>query len=222
MSKRMPSFPLLVFDLDGTIVDALPDLAAALNRLLAARGLPPLTPAEVRPMIGDGTRKLVERALAARGAPFDEATEAAYLADYTAHVAELTHPFPGVAATLATLRDRGWRFAVCTNKSAAATKALLQALGLAPWFAALGCGDSFAAKKPDPAHLGGTIALAGGARERSMMVGDHANDIAVGKALGVPTVFAAWGYGDAKMAAGASAVAERFSDLAEIAPRLLG
>lgn len=217
----MAPFPLLVFDLDGTLVDALPDLAAALNRMLAARGLPPLTPAEVRPMIGDGTKKLVERALAARGAPYDEATEAAYVADYTAHVADLTHPFPDVTATLAQLRDRGWRFAVCTNKSTAATKALLQALGLAHWFAALGCGDSFAARKPDPAHLGGTIALAGGAGERSIMVGDHANDIAVGKALGLPTVFAAWGYGDRKMAAGASAVAERFSDLAEIAPKLV-
>jgi phosphoglycolate phosphatase-like HAD superfamily hydrolase len=65
MSKRMASFPLMVFDLDGTLVDALPDLTAALNRMLASRSLRPLTPADVRPMIGDGTKKLVERALAA-------------------------------------------------------------------------------------------------------------------------------------------------------------
>src|SRR5215469_10020609 len=61
--KGMASFPLMVFDLDGTLVDALPDLTAALNRLLAARGLEPLTPEQIRPMIGDGTKKLVERAL---------------------------------------------------------------------------------------------------------------------------------------------------------------
>ncbi|HEY3917613.1 MAG TPA: HAD-IA family hydrolase [Stellaceae bacterium] len=217
----MASFPLLVFDLDGTLVDALPDLTAALNRMLAARGLAPLMPAEVRPMVGDGTRKLLERAFAARGAAFDAASEAAFLADYTAHVADATRPFPGVEATLARLRDEGWHFAICTNKSTAATKALLNALGLAHWFAALGCGDTFAARKPDPAHLGGTVALADGSRERSIMVGDHANDIAAGTALGLPTVFAAWGYGDRKMAAGASTVAERFSELAKLAPTLI-
>lgn len=217
----MASFPLLVFDLDGTLVDALPDLTNALNRMLKARRLAALTPAEVRPMIGDGTRKLVERALAARGAVADAAAEAAYVADYTAHVAVESRPFPGVNATLALLEQAGWKFAVCTNKSTAATKALLEALDLAHWFAALGCGDSFAARKPDPAHLGGTIALAGGEPERSVMVGDHANDIAAGRALGVPTVFAAWGYGDRKMAEGATAVAERFAALATLAPTLL-
>jgi phosphoglycolate phosphatase len=211
----------MVFDLDGTLVDALPDLSAALTRMLAARGLAPLAPAEVRPMIGDGTKKLVERALAARSAVPNAGTETAFIADYTAHVAVESRPFPGVNATLARLQENGWKFAVCTNKSTAATKALLDALDLADWFAALGCGDSFAARKPDPAHLGGTIDLAGGTRERSVMVGDHANDIAAGKALGLPTIFAAWGYGDPKMAAGASAVAERFAALATLAPRLL-
>lgn len=217
----MASFPLMVFDLDGTLVDALPDLTSALNRMLVARRLAALTPTEVRPMIGDGTRKLVERALAARGAAPDAAAEAAYVADYTAHVAVESRPFPGVNATLARLEQAGWKFAVCTNKSTAATTALLEALDLAHWFAALGCGDSFAARKPDPAHLGGTIALAGGAKDRAVMVGDHANDIAAGRALGLPTVFAAWGYGDRKMAEGATAVAERFAALATLAPKLL-
>jgi phosphoglycolate phosphatase len=221
MSKRMANFPLMVFDLDGTLVDALPDLTAALDRMLAGRGLASLTPAEVRPMIGDGTKKLVERALTARSAVPDADTETAFVADYTTHVAVESRPFPGVNATLTRLQELGWKFAVCTNKSTRATKALLDALGLAHWFAALGCGDSFAARKPDPAHLGGTIDLAGGTRERSVMVGDHANDIAAGKALGLPTVFAAWGYGDTKMAEGASAVAERFAALATLAPRLL-
>lgn len=217
----MASFPLMVFDLDGTLVDSLPDLTAALDRMLAVRGLAPLTPAEVRPMVGDGTKKLVERALAARGAAPDPATEADFVADYTAHVAAESRPFPGVNATLAKLQDGGWKFAVCTNKSTAATEALLGALDLAHWFAALGCGDSFAARKPDPAHLSGTIEKAGGTRERAVMVGDHRNDIASGKALGLPTIFAAWGYGDRTMAEGASAVAERFAALATLGPKLL-
>lgn len=217
----MASFPLMVFDLDGTLVDSLPDLTAALDRMLAVRGLAPLTPAEVRPMVGDGTKKLVERALAARGATPDPATEADFVADYTAHVAAESRPFPGVNAALTRLQDGGWKFAVCTNKSTAATEALLGALDLAHWFAALGCGDSFAGRKPDPAHLSGTIEKAGGTRERAVMVGDHRNDIASGKALGLPTIFAAWGYGDRTMAEGASAVAERFAALATLGPKLL-
>jgi phosphoglycolate phosphatase len=216
-----PAAPLLVFDLDGTLVDALPDLTAALNRMLAARGLAPLPPADVRPMIGDGTTKLIERALAARGAIYADEAERGFLADYTAHVAVESRPFPGVNANLARLQEGGWRFAICTNKSTAATQALLAALDLAHWFAALGCGDSFTARKPDPAHLAATIESAGGARERSLMVGDHANDIAVGTALGLPTIFAGWGYGRREMAAGASAVAERFAALATVAPNLL-
>ena len=217
----MASFPLMVFDLDGTLVDTLPDLAAALNRMLTARDLAALSLAEVRPMIGDGTKKLVERALAARGANPDPGTETVFVADYTAHVAGESRPFPGVNASLARLQEAGWKFAICTNKSTAATKALLEALDLTHWFAALGCGDTFAARKPDPAHLAGTIELAGGARERSMMVGDHANDIAVASALGVPTVFALWGYGNPRMADRASAVADRFAALVSLGPRLL-
>ncbi len=213
--------PLMVFDLDGTLVDALPDLTAALNRMLAARGLAPLTQADVRPMIGDGTKKLVERALGARGAPYDDATERAMVADYTDHVAVESRPYPGVNAALAKLQEAGWKFAVCTNKSTAATEALLGALDLAHWFAALGCGDTFPVRKPDPAHLAGTIEAAGGTAARSLMVGDHANDISVGKALGLPTIFAAWGYGKKEMADGASAVAERFAALATLGPKLL-
>ena len=217
----MASFPLMVFDLDGTLVDTLPDLTAALNRMLAKRSLASLTQAEVKPMIGDGTKKLVERALKARGATPDADTDERYVADYTAHVSVESRPFPGVSAALARLQESGWKFAICTNKSTAATVALLAALDLTHWFAALGCGDTFAAKKPDPAHLGGTIESAGGARDRAMMVGDHRNDIAAGRVLSLPTVFAAWGYGDPGMAEGASAVAERFAALAMLGPKLL-
>jgi phosphoglycolate phosphatase len=211
----------MVFDLDGTLVDALPDLTAALNRMLATRGLQPLTQADVRPMIGDGTKKLVERALAARGAPYDDVTERAMVADYTAHVAGDSRLYPDVDATLGRLREAGWTFAICTNKSTAATEALLAALDIAHWFAALGCGDSFPVRKPNPGHLAGTIDAAGGTSARSIMVGDHANDIAVGNALGLPTIFAAWGYGKPEMGKGASAVAERFTALATLGPKLL-
>ncbi len=217
----MTAPPLLVFDLDGTLIDSLPDLAAALNRLLAARSLPELTPAEVAPMVGDGTKKLVERAFAARGRAAEAADHDAFVADYTAHATVATRPFPGVEETLAALRDAGWRFAICTNKTVAATTIVLRALDLAHWFVAVGGGDSFAAHKPDPRHLRGTIEMAGADAGRTVMVGDHKNDIAVAKACGVASIFAAWGYGNAATADGATAVARRFEELVTIAPSLL-
>ena len=211
----------MVFDLDGTLVDALPDLTAALNRMLATRGLAPLTQADVRPMIGDGTKKLVERALGARGAPYYDATERAMVADYTDHVAVESRPYPGVNAALAKLQEAGWKFAVCTNKSTGSHGSPARRTRSRASVCGVGCGDTFAVRKPDPAHLAGTIEAAGGTVTRSLMVGDHANDISVGKALGLPTIFASWGYGKKEMADGASAVAERFAALATLGPKLL-
>jgi phosphoglycolate phosphatase len=211
----------LVFDLDGTLVDSVPDIAAALNRLLVARGLTGFVRSAVAGMVGDGSRRLVERAFAARGATADEAAVAAFLADYADHAAVLTELYPGVRPTLAQLVERGWRLALCTNKAAAPTHALLAAFSLTPLFAAIGAGDSFAVHKPDPAHLTATIAAAGGTPARSIMIGDHANDIAAAQGAGVPSIFAAWGYGTAAMATQATAVARGFPEIAELAPRLL-
>jgi phosphoglycolate phosphatase len=211
----------IVFDLDGTLVDSVPDLAAALNRLFAARGLAPLTEAEVTPMVGDGVPKLVERAFAARGLQADAAALAAYSEDYAAHASEHTRAFPGVAATLPLLIASGWRLAVCTNKPLAPTKALLTALGLAGYFAVIGAGDSFPVRKPDPAHLAATLAAANASPDRALMVGDHRNDLAAAAGLGVPAIFAAWGYGRREWAAEAAAVAENFGALPALAARLL-
>jgi phosphoglycolate phosphatase len=212
---------LLILDLDGTLVDSLPDLRAALNRALAAHGCAPLSAAEVARMIGDGTRRLVERGFAAQGRGADDAAVAAFMADYLRAAAVETRLYPEAAATLDALAAAGWRCAICTNKPLAATERILAALGMAGRFAAIGAGDSFPARKPDPRHLLATIAAAGGAPGRAVMVGDHANDLAAAAGAGVPAVFAAWGYGPMTMAAGAAAVAERFRDLAVLAPRLV-
>lgn len=222
MSKQAAPFPLLVLDLDGTLVDSLPDLTSALSRLMARRGLPGFVPAEVAPMVGDGTAILVARACAARGAPGTPEDLASFIADYTAHSSVASRLYPGVEETLAALNSRAWRFAICTNKPEAASRALLAALGIAPWFAAVGGGNSFPVRKPDPAHLLATIAAAGGSAERAVMAGDHANDVAAAKGAGLPSIFASWGYGAQAMAVGAAAIARSFAELAAIAPRLLG
>ncbi len=207
---------LAVFDLDGTLVDSAPDIHAALDRLALARGLQPYARGEVVAMIGDGVKVLVERALVARGQGFSTAALDAFTADYTAHAVDQTGLFDGIAATLATLAAEGWRLAICTNKPAAATAALLDRLGLHGQFAAVGAGDSFPVKKPNPEHLRATIAAAGGRRERAVMIGDHRNDVMAARGLGVPAVFVRWGYGTAAMAEGATAEAAAPDELTSV------
>ncbi|MCX7931299.1 MAG: HAD-IA family hydrolase [Rhodovarius sp.] len=197
---------LAVFDLDGTLVHSAPDLAAALNRRLAAAGLPPLTVAEVQPMIGDGARRLLERGFAARGAKVPPDALAAFLADPALEGGPLTAPFPGMAELLERLAAEGWRLAVCTNKPEGPARALLGRLGLARHLRAIGGGDSFAVRKPDPAHLLLTIGAAGGGR--AVMVGDHQNDMLAARGAGIPAIFVGWGYGPRQMALGHPVVAD--------------
>jgi len=211
----------LVLDLDGTLVDSVPDLAAALNRLMAQRLLSPFSRAEVAAMVGDGVAALVDRAFAARASTPDAAALAAFLADYGANAARETRAFPGVEPGLRELTARGWRLAVCTNKPAAPACALLAALVLDGFFAAIGAGDSFSTRKPDPAHLLATIAAAGGTAERAVMAGDHRNDVIAAAGAGVPCIFAGWGYGAPEMAAGAVAVAGSFAELIALAEGLV-
>jgi len=213
--------PTLLLDLDGTLVDSAPDIVAAVNRMGKARGFAPFDRAELTPMVGDGTRSLLQKVFAARNTPFDDAVEAPYIADYTAHSTVETRTFPDVIETLRRFTDAGWKLAVCTNKPVAPTHAVLAAMGLTPFLSAIGGGDSFPTRKPDPGHVLGTLELAGGSADAAVMVGDHHNDVLSAKGAHVPCIFAAWGYGPLSMAAGAAAVAERFSDLPGIATRLL-
>lgn len=213
--------PLLVFDLDGTLVDSAPDLTAALNRLMATRGLAPFAEADVTPMVGDGAGVLVQRAFAARGTSADQTALDSYAADYGRNYAVETRLYPGVADTLSRLSGAGWRLAVCTNKPEAPARKLLEKLGIGARFAAIGGGDSFPTRKPDPGHLRATIEAAGGSPDHAAMVGDHANDIRAATGLGVPCIYAGWGYGGTAMAKGATEVAASFPDLPGIAARLL-
>ena len=123
--------------------------------------------------------------------------------------------------TLHWFADAGWKIAVCTNKPERPARIVLEAFGIAQFLAAIGGGDSFPVKKPDPAHLLATLSAAGGDPGSAVMVGDHHNDVHAAAGAGLPCIFAAWGYGATDMAEGAARVAERFTDLPEMAAGLV-
>ena len=211
----------MLLDLDGTLVDSAPDLQSCANRLMAARGREPFTRPEVVAMIGDGVAVLVARALAARNLPPDPAAVQAFSADYSAHVAVETSAYAGVEAGLHILMKAGWRLAVCTNKPEALARTLLSALGLLDLFAAVGGGDSYPVRKPDPAHMLATLASAGGSPGAAVALGDHRNDIAAAAGAGIPCIFARWGYGPTEMGVGAAAHAASFDEVPALAESLL-
>jgi phosphoglycolate phosphatase len=215
----------VLFDLDGTLVNSVPDLAAAANRLLAELGRDPLGEAEIAAMVGDGVAKLVERALAARQAE-DAALAPAiarFTALYEADAITRTRPYPGVPEGLAALARAGAALAVCTNKSERATHAVLEGLGLAPFFSAVLGGDSLPTHKPDPAPLIAALDRLGVAPAQAAMVGDHRNDVLAAHGAGTAAIFARYGYGLASLGAlRPDAMVDRFADLPPLAERMLG
>ncbi|HEX7970545.1 MAG TPA: phosphoglycolate phosphatase [Stellaceae bacterium] len=206
----------LLFDLDGTLVDSVPDLAAAVNKLLAELGRPALSEARIAAMVGDGVAKLVERALAASdagGVPLHAALDR-FLALYETDPTRLTRPSPGVTTVLAELGAAGWRLGVCTNKPERATRAVLGGLGLDRFFGVVLGGDSLAARKPDPAPLLTALERLGSAPADAAMIGDHRNDVMAARAAGMPAIFAHYGYGAATLAGEApDAVIDSFAAL---------
>ena len=211
----------LVFDLDGTLVDSVPDIAACLNRLLVSRGHIELSVAAVAAMVGDGVHVLLQRGFAAHGTAPDAQAAADFAADYAAHVADATVPYPGIAAMLQDAHAAGWRMAVCTNKPVALAHAVLQATGLDGFFDAVGGSDSFPVRKPDPAHMLATLAAAGADPAHAVMLGDHRNDVLAASGAGMPCIFAAWGYSPLSAAAGAAAVAQTAGEVLALADALL-
>jgi phosphoglycolate phosphatase len=218
------SLAAVIFDLDGTLVDSAPDLAAAANALLAEHGLAPLGTAEIAAMVGDGVAKLVERVLVARQAPGVSLADAVarFMAFYEHHPATLTRTYPGVPDGLRRLRATGVRLGLCTNKPDRATRLILDRLDLADYFSGIVTGDSLRARKPDPAPIRLALTQLAAEPGEAVMVGDHVNDILAADAAGMRAIFARYGYGSATLGTAAPAAAiDHFSDLPE-ALRSLG
>lgn len=192
--------PIVVFDLDGTLVDTAPDLLDSLNRCLDTVGLKRADPAELRRFIGFGARVMIERAFEAHGKALGDGQldrlYAIFIKDYTGGIPGKSAPYPGVVAALDRLSASGYRLAVCTNKLEQMSRKLLAGLGIGERFAAI-CGqDTFPYRKPDPRHLFDTIEAAGGDVEQALMIGDSRTDIDTAKAAGIPVVAVDFGYSD--------------------------
>jgi len=211
---------VVLFDLDGTLVDSAPDLAGAGNALRVARGLEPLPLAHFRPLVGAGARGMVGRAL---GVGPDDAAFAAlkeeFLAHYEARLAATTRVFDAVVPVLDALAGAARPWGIVTNKASRFTEPLVRALGLDRRSAALVCGDTTPHAKPHPAPLLEAARRLGVAPGQCVYVGDDLRDVQAGRAAGMPTVAAAWGYlgvGDAIDDWGADHVIETPADLLKL------
>jgi phosphoglycolate phosphatase len=198
---------LVVFDLDGTLVDSSQDLADAGNALLRSYGAPPIPAADVVAMVGDGARELVRRLLEAGrvAVPLNHAL-ARFIALYDARLTATTRPYEGVVEMLDVAFERA-RLAVLTNKPERASLTLLEALGLRKYFATIVGGDGELPRKPDPAGLERIVAEAGVSNARALMVGDSPVDVRTAVAAGVPLCLVRYGFGFAKVSSDERAAA---------------
>lgn len=194
---RLPR--LAMFDLDGTLVDSVPDLAAAVDRMLLALGRPPAGLERVRLWVGNGARVLVRRALAG-GLDHDGVDEtlardalALFMEAYADNHA-LTRVYPGVVETLDQLRGEGILLALITNKPARFLPELLADKGLEGYFQWLVGGDTLPQQKPDPAALNWVMDRAGVPACDALFVGDSRNDVRAAHAAGVTCVALSYGY----------------------------
>ncbi len=186
----------ILFDLDGTLADTLGDIGASANHIRELAGLPPVELDEVRRMVGDGARVLCERAIRdnPRGLRVDDVWDA-YRAHHAAHCTATVEPYPGVRAHLERYADAGHPLAVVTNKPEGFAVRILEHLEMTALLPVVIGGDSTPERKPHPGPLRAALERLGGAADGTM-VGDSPQDIRAGRAAGLATIAALFGFQD--------------------------
>jgi phosphoglycolate phosphatase len=214
---------VVIFDLDGTLVDSKPDLTRSVNHVRALHGLGPLAEEGIASMIGDGARALVARALdegQSGGRPGPEGPEIdralqEFLAYYREHMLEETRLYPGVGETLDRLSEHD--LAVLTNKPWRFSCLILEGLGIYDRFSAVYGGNSFARKKPDPVGVHRILGDTGRGPETAWMVGDSSVDVRTGRNAGIRTCGVTYGYQASSFERDPPDVRiERFDELPEV------
>lgn len=192
-------FHSVTFDLDGTLLDTIADLADAANLMLAELGRPARTQAEIHSFVGKGIPNLVWRCLT-EGARATEAEVETAVAVFRRHYAVVngasTTIYPGVVETLQTLRARDVRLAVVTNKAEAFTLPLLERMEIAHYFDTVVSGDTLPVKKPDPATVRLACERLGVTPTQALMIGDSANDALAAQGAGMPVLLVTYGYSE--------------------------
>jgi len=225
-SSPMVEVSAIAFDLDGTLLDTVHELTAAVNALLDELGYPPLSSDAVGTMIGKGMANLVRRVLALAAGVSAEAVDEAevkdalvrYQAHYASRLGHETRLFPGMLPGLARLREMGIPLAVITNKATRFVRPHLVAAGIEDYFSVVIGGDDLPTKKPDPGPLRHVAALFGIPTDRLLMVGDSGNDVEAARGAGCPVWVVPYGYREGKPvhALNADGIVESVSDLAEL------
>ncbi|WP_314104437.1 phosphoglycolate phosphatase [uncultured Stenotrophomonas sp.] len=188
-------YPLVIFDLDGTLVDSAPDIAEALNRTLEDWQLPRVPEATVLTWIGDGVRRLVEQAFTAAGSDIDLArVMPGFMRHYEACLLRSPRLYDGVVPALEALRARNVALAICTNKPSAMVAPLLAHLGVQDYFKMLLGGDSLPERKPSGVPLRHIAAAFDVAPTDALMVGDSITDYRAAVDAGMPVALVRYGY----------------------------
>jgi phosphoglycolate phosphatase len=190
---------MVMIDLDGTLIDSAPDLAASANRMLEALGMPTYEQAQVAQWIGNGVSRLVKRALTGKmnaepDAGLYERGYAIFLEAYAELVSDQSRPYPGVVEGLEKLQAAGFQLACITNKAEAFTVPLLQDLDLHKYFKLIISGDTLAKKKPDPLPLLHACEHFGITPDHGVLIGDSINDTRAARNAGMPVILVPYGY----------------------------
>ncbi len=188
--------PVVLFDLDGTLVDTAPEIADAVNDLLRERGRPAVPDELVLEWIGEGTRMMLTRALKHSGIPESEfvALWPRFEIFYGERCGRRSTPYPGIRAALERLRAAGATLAVVTNKEAGYTQQVLDQHALTPYFALVVAGDTLPVRKPDPAVIRHALQGLGADAEAAVLVGDSIIDVRAARASGIPVWAVRHGY----------------------------
>lgn len=199
LHSKSGSYPAaVVWDLDGTIIDSAPDLAAALNSLLEEHGKAPVYETKVRQMIGNGVAKLIERGFADSGAIVGaielQSLKPRFMSIYTPRATRLSRLFPGAQSAIQAFHESGVSQAVCTNKPESVSHTILSDMNLAQYFECVVGGDTFEHRKPHPLPLQSCLSALGTNVESTLMIGDSAVDADTARAVGMTIGLVTHGY----------------------------
>jgi phosphoglycolate phosphatase len=216
-------FRAVVFDLDGTLIDSAPDIADALNMVMAELGRVGFTDGKVRQMVGTGWAGLLERCMEMTGGMPDEGLEwvtERFRTHYVRRSTRLSSLFPTVMETIRELHDDGVAMGICTNKRQEATDIVVEGFGLGPFMGAVVGGDT-GVMKPDPRHVGVVLEKLGVEAADAVMIGDSRADLDAARGLSMPCVLVRYGYTAVPVEElGGDVLIDRMAELHDVLPKL--